>query len=74
VLKSKSFSGLTVTIVPNILHEPYAVIEYSEKHNSFATMVNFYPKWPDIDPDLVVHKSEVIFVVDRFKVGFVISL
>ena len=53
-------------ITPKEESKPIAIVEKNTKENSCAFMLTYFPTWENVDLDLVIPSSELIFVVDRY--------
>ncbi|EAL61364.1 hypothetical protein DDB_G0292016 [Dictyostelium discoideum AX4] len=68
--KSQHTSGVKKNIIliiqPVELNEPKSMIEYigGGDDKSYATAINFYPSFKNVNPDEVYQKSEFIFLID----------
>ncbi|KAM9979844.1 hypothetical protein ACTFIZ_006106 [Dictyostelium cf. discoideum] len=65
----QSTSGVKKNIIliiqPVELNEPKSMVEYiGGDEKSYATAINFYPSFKNVNPDEVYQKSEFIFLID----------
>ncbi|KAN0028067.1 hypothetical protein ACTFIV_009896 [Dictyostelium citrinum] len=56
--------NIILIIQPTELNEPKSMIEYIANDKSYATAINFYPSFKNVNADEVYQKSEFIFLID----------
>lgn len=65
ISQNKGFSeDLVLEITPKRTIEPNVVMEHHKETQTDSILLNYYPMW-EIDEDLIVQCSEIIFLIDR---------
>lgn len=65
ISQKKGFTeDLLVQITPKRTIEPNVLVESSKEIQTQSILLNYYPMW-NIDEDLIVQCSEIIFLIDR---------